>query len=99
MAKNGNGKSSGGGRFFWFLCGLAIGAGLAMLFTPQRGEETRKQLAEQAELFSKRGRLDYDQIVHLIRERANDAIVLGKEAYARSKDEVSTRYQKAKSGA
>ncbi|HEU5438778.1 MAG TPA: YtxH domain-containing protein [Ktedonobacterales bacterium] len=99
MAKNGNGKSSGGGRFFWFVCGLAIGAGLAVLFAPQPGEETRKQLAEQAELFTKRGRLDYDQIVQTFRERANDAIVLGKEAYSRSKDEVSTRYQKAKSGA
>jgi gas vesicle protein len=93
-----NGKSSGG-RFFWFVCGVAVGAGLAMLFAPQPGEETRKQLAEQAELFSKRGRLDYDQIVQTIRERASDAIVLGREAYSRAKDEVNTRYDRAKSGA
>jgi len=96
VAKN---KKSSGGRFFWFVCGMAVGAGLAMLLAPQPGEETRKQLAEQAELFSKRGRLDYDQIVQTIRERASDALVLGKEAYSRARDEVNTRYDRAKSGA
>ena len=44
-------KSSGLGKF---LLGGAIGAGLALLFAPQKGSETRRQLKEKCdELFEK----------------------------------------------
>lgn len=98
-----SGKQSGtstGGRFFWgFVLGLAVGATLAVLFAPQPGAETREQLAGQAEVFKKRGAFDAEQVVQTLRERAVDAMELGKEAYARAKDEVLSRYDQAKNGA
>lgn len=105
MAKSGkqSGKTSGGasgGRFFWgFVLGVAVGATLAVLFAPQPGAETREQLSGQAGLLKQRGTLDAEQVVQTLRERAVDAMVLGKEAYARAKDEVLARYDQAKNGA
>ncbi len=105
VAKSGkqSGKTTGGasgGRFFWgFVLGLTVGATLAVLFAPQPGAETREQLAGQADLLKKRGTFDAEQVVQTLRERAVDAIVLGREAYARAKDEVLARYDQAKSGA
>lgn len=37
----------GGGGLSWLLAGAALGAGLALLFAPARGSETRKRLAKQ----------------------------------------------------
>ncbi len=37
-----------------FLLGFAIGFGLAVLFAPASGEETRRQLAEKARQFSEK---------------------------------------------
>jgi len=33
----------------YFLAGMGIGAAIALLFAPQSGEETRKQIAEKAQ--------------------------------------------------
>jgi gas vesicle protein len=35
-------------KFLWFCAGAAIGAGIALLYAPQSGEETRKYLRERA---------------------------------------------------
>lgn len=35
-------------RVVWFLAGAAIGATVALLFAPQSGEETRKQIRAKA---------------------------------------------------
>ena len=35
-------------RISYFVAGLGIGAAVALLFAPQSGEETRKQIAEKA---------------------------------------------------
>ena len=37
-----------GSEFVWFLAGIAIGLAGALLTAPQAGEETRRQLREQA---------------------------------------------------
>jgi len=90
-------REKSGSRFFWgFVIGLAVGAALAILFAPQPGEETREQLAEQSEVLRKRGQ---ERALHLredLRERYADALVQGREAYDRAKDEVMGRYTKAK---
>lgn len=100
VAKSGKQSGKSGGGFVWgFIFGLAVGATLAVLFAPQPGAETREQLAGQAEQFTKRGTVDAEQVVQTLRERAVDAMVLGKEAYARAKEEVLARYDQAKSGA
>jgi gas vesicle protein len=95
VAKNGKRKSGGG--FFWgFVFGLAVGAAVAVLFAPQSGEETRQQLSEQTTQARKRGQFNYEQFSSQLRERASDAMALGRDAYARTKDEVLTYYNKAK---
>jgi gas vesicle protein len=88
-----------GGRFFWgFVVGLAVGAALAILFAPQPGAETRDQLADQADRLKRRGSLDAEQVVQTLRERATDAVALGREAFARAQSEVLARYDQAKNG-
>ena len=42
-------ENTGSKMFFSFLTGAAIGAGLALLFAPQSGEKTRKQIKDFSE--------------------------------------------------
>lgn len=44
-------ENTGSKMFFSFLTGAAIGAGLALLFAPQSGKDTRKQLKDFSEKF------------------------------------------------
>ena len=90
-------KSKSGSGFFWGLVlGIAVGAILAILFAPQSGEETRGQFNEQVPELSKRGQLRYSEIRSQLRQRYGDAFTLGREAYNQAKDEVLSRYSKAK---
>jgi len=41
--------NTGSKMFFSFLTGAVVGAGLALLFAPQSGEETRKQIQDFSE--------------------------------------------------
>ncbi len=41
--------NTGSKMFFSFLTGAAIGAGLALMFAPQSGKETRKQIKDFSE--------------------------------------------------
>jgi gas vesicle protein len=36
-------------RVLWFVAGAAVGAGVALLYAPQSGEDTRKYLRKKAE--------------------------------------------------
>ncbi len=79
-----------------FLVGLLIGLGLGVLvgflIAPQSGEATRAQIGEQGVL------LRTGQLNEQIRNRAQDALVQGRELYNRTKSELSDRYTRAKSG-
>jgi gas vesicle protein len=50
------------GVVFTFLTGAALGAGLALLFAPQSGEETRKKMKEVGEKLSDDLKENYDKI-------------------------------------
>jgi gas vesicle protein len=96
VAKQGK-KSSGSGFFWGLMLGFLTGLVLALLYAPQTGEETREQLSEQSIELRRRGFESYQQFAAGLRERYGDAWQQGREAYARTKDEVLSHYNKAKS--
>ncbi len=60
-------KKKGLGKLF---AGLAIGAGLGVLFAPKAGEETRKELKQKVdELISKAKELDKDEVKETIESK------------------------------
>lgn len=79
-----------------FLTGLLFGIGLGvvagLLLAPQSGEATRAQLGEQGI------QLSASSLNDEIRGRAQEALVQGRELYSRTKNELSDRYTRAKSG-
>ncbi|BCL82317.1 YtxH domain-containing protein [Ktedonobacteria bacterium brp13] len=79
-----------------FLIGLLVGIGLGvvagLLLAPQSGEATRAQLGEQGI------QLNAGALNDEIRGRAQEALVQGRELYSRTKNELSDRYTRAKSG-
>ncbi|HZO73288.1 MAG TPA: YtxH domain-containing protein [Ktedonobacteraceae bacterium] len=78
--------------FTGLLLGLGLGVLIGLLFAPQTGEATRAQLAEQGILLRSGNFSDE------IRARANEAMIQGRDLYNRTKDELSDRYTRAKSG-
>jgi hypothetical protein len=61
---------------------------------PQSGEATRTQLGEQSATLRDRSSGLTDEL----RARATEALSQGIEVYNRTKDELTDRYSKAKSG-
>jgi gas vesicle protein len=73
---------SGAGTFvIGALCGVAVGAAIGMLFAPKSGRETRQQLAEQTE----RLRRTATEQADWLRQRASEAIQVGKDAYNKTR--------------
>ena len=93
-------------KFLWgLLAGFGLGIAVGLLLAPQSGEATRAQLGEQGLMLrSRSGNLSEDlrtratELSQEMRVRANEALALGREMYARTKDELTDRYAKAKSG-
>ena len=67
--------NTGSKMFFSFLIGATIGAGLALLFAPQSGKETRRQIKD----FSDKVGSEVKENVEKISERAVDLIEGGKD--------------------
>ena len=63
------------GTVIWFVSGIALGAAVALLLAPEKGERTRKKLAKHAE----RGRKTLFQSGREIYDR-------GKELYERGRE-------------
>ncbi len=81
-----------GAVFLSFLLGGVVGAGLAMLLTPQSGRETRQKIREFADDVKDRvsttmdkGREYYDERKSVI----TSAIDAGREAYEKEKERLS----------
>jgi len=93
-------------KFLWgLLLGFGLGVAIGLLLAPQSGEATRAQIGEQGVMLRSRSGNLTDElrsrasgITDELRTRANDAMVQGREMYARTKDDLTERYSKAKSG-
>lgn len=75
-----------------FLLGGIIGAGLALLYAPSSGEETRRRIREGAENARLRTREGYDATIEDIEER----IEALKRTLQERKDEVKAAYEAGK---
>lgn len=65
-------ETDGGSGFKWFVLGAIVGAGVGMLFAPQSGERTRRDLA-------RRGRKLRSQAREKIEEFADDVESRGRQ--------------------
>ncbi len=77
-----------------FLVGFALGVAAGLILAPQSGEATRAQLSEQGIVLRDRSSGLADEI----RARATNALSQGRDMYARTKDELTETYAKAKKG-
>lgn len=91
-------SNRGSGFFLGLVLGAVVGATLAILFAPQEGEKTRNLLLEQSDDIRKRTEGTIDQLTGQARERFNDALASGRETYGKVKEDLSARYNRAKSG-
>lgn len=85
-------NSSGMNSVLGFMLGGAIGAGLALLYAPTSGEETRRRIREGAENAKLRTREGYEATLEEIEERL-EAV---KAAVQDRKDEIRAAYEAGK---
>lgn len=75
--------------------GGLIGAGLALLFAPQPGQETVTQLKQKTEQLKERlTDLSPDEVRKLISETVKEAVEEGREAALRTKEEMLGRIER-----
>jgi gas vesicle protein len=91
-------SNRGSGFFLGLVLGALVGATLAILFAPQEGEKTRNLLLEQGTDIRKRAEGLIDQVPAQTKERFNEALASGRDTYGRVKEELSSRYNRAKTG-
>jgi gas vesicle protein len=79
----------------YFVAGLGIGAAIAILFAPQSGEETRKQIAEKAQegkdYVASKGRE--------VRKQAEDLVDQGKDLVTKQKARLADVLESGKQAA
>jgi gas vesicle protein len=93
-------------KFLWgLLVGFGFGVAVGLLLAPQSGEATRSQITEEGITLRNRSgnitddlRIRASQLTGDLRTRANEAVSQGREMYVRTKDDLTERYSKAKSG-
>lgn len=93
MAKT---RKSRSGFIAGLVIGMAIGAALALLLAPQPADGVAATATEPGTRRRTQGGIE--GVAAQLRERYGDAVAQGRDAYTRAKDEVLTRYTKAKSG-
>lgn len=83
------------GGFVTFLTGAAIGAGLALLFAPQSGEETRKQIKDMGDKVSDEVKQNYDKVakesqkaIQTVKDASDKALVQIKSFIEGTKENI-----------
>jgi gas vesicle protein len=84
-----------GTKISFFVAGLGIGAAVALLFAPQSGEETRKQIADKAQdgkdYVASKGRE--------IRKQAEELVDQGKDLVSKQKARLADALESGKQAA
>ena len=62
-------QSDSGSGIKWFLLGAALGAGLGILFAPQSGERTRRELADRGRRFGETAEEAIEGVTDEVRTR------------------------------
>ena len=75
-----------GEKVIWFMIGAAIGAGVALLYAPQSGKDTRKLIRRKAEDAKETLVETSEQIRDRIAETSESALKAGRTAYRKSVD-------------
>ena len=75
-------RGGGGGIVVAFTLGALVGAVIALLFAPAKGEETREALGEKA----KEGAQKTREFLKQQRETLSSAVERGREAYQAARD-------------
>jgi gas vesicle protein len=96
----GESRGHGGGFLFGVLAGTFVGAGLATILTPARGEEVRARAAEKApELWHRREELAREarekarEVAGTARSRVGEAMEAGREAAQEAQQEAHRRFE------
>ena len=79
-----------------FAAGALIGAGIALLYAPQSGEETRRLIAEKAEDLKKQAMEKYEHSKEVLREKKEQlsaAYESGKEGYREAKGRTGKEHE------
>jgi gas vesicle protein len=79
----------------FFVAGVGIGAAIALLFAPQSGEETRKQIAKKAQ----EGKEYVGSKGHEIRKQAEDLVDQGKDLVNKQKARLADVLESGKQAA
>jgi gas vesicle protein len=78
-----------GSAVIWLVSGVAVGAAVALLLTPQKGDQTRKQLGKHMERGSK-----------TLLESGRELFEQGREMYQRGReiaDDAASMFERARS--
>jgi gas vesicle protein len=105
-------RDSGGG-FGSFFLGALVGAGLALLFAPQSGEETQEEIRERAKKLRIAAEERMREAQSTLEDRMDnvrdgvqarvglvkDAVETGREAAADARDDLEARLERSKAAA
>lgn len=91
-------ENNSGSMMVGVLLGAVIGAGLALMFAPMAGRETRRHIGDAARRLGSGTKGRVDDLVGAIKSGAGDvgaAIDAGKEAYRRSAERTPAQNENA----
>lgn len=90
--KHEEGGYSAGPLIFSFFLGGLIGAGVALLFAPKPGKETREKIRGLAEEAIEKA----EEVIGQAKGRVNSAVEKGKELYEEKKSIITTAVEAGK---
>ncbi len=66
-------------KFLFFLLGGMVGAGVALLYTPQSGSRMRQQIREATRGMTDKAESAYEQVKDTVKDTVESAVTMGKD--------------------